>query len=287
LIEACSKQQTEPLRLIFHLSHCGSTLVSRLLQEATAILPLREPASLRALAAFFRDLGHPLSLLDEARYHQLEALILQLLARSYPGRQGALVKATSDCSNLACRILELQPKARAALLYLPLEGFLATMLRSELRRRETQSFAQSRLADLQQEPGCEDIRIHQLDAGQLTAMSWLSNLSQLHQAATRYPERCRLYDFETFLEDPAETLQQTSLGLDLDAQPAAIDKALSGPIMQAYSKDPTMRYDQQARQAELRRSQERFADQIESGMRWAGKLTTQVPGLAALAKFLN
>ena len=287
MIEAANRRQPPPLRLIFHVSHCGSTLISRLLQLATPILPLREPGSIQALAAFFRDLGQPLSLVNEARYQQLEQLILQLLARCYSPRQCALIKASSDCSVLASRILDQRQDARATLLYLPLESYLTTMLRSDLRRQETQSSAQSRLADLQQEPGCEEIRIHALDAGQLTAMSWLSNMARLQAAASQHPGRCRLFDFESFLEHSVDTLLEICHCLDLETTPQAIQAALSGPLMQAYSKDPTLRYDRQSRQLELARCQEQFGDQIRSGMVWAEKMIKRAPGLAPLGEFLS
>src|SRR5215813_12307364 len=45
------------LHFIFHAGHVGSTLLSRLLDEAGRVLPLREPLALRALADAF-DAGH-------------------------------------------------------------------------------------------------------------------------------------------------------------------------------------------------------------------------------------
>ena len=41
---------SQPPHFIFHLGHCGSTLLSRALASTPAVLPLREPLTLRRLA---------------------------------------------------------------------------------------------------------------------------------------------------------------------------------------------------------------------------------------------
>ena len=57
-----------PLHFIFHTGHVGSTLLSRLLDETGAVLPLREPLPLRVLADAHDALGRPESLLDAPQF---------------------------------------------------------------------------------------------------------------------------------------------------------------------------------------------------------------------------
>ena len=57
-----------PLHFIFHTGHVGSTLLSRLLDEAGTVLGLREPLPLRTLAEAQDVLGRPESLLAAAQF---------------------------------------------------------------------------------------------------------------------------------------------------------------------------------------------------------------------------
>ncbi|MEM6935792.1 MAG: hypothetical protein AAF552_05010, partial [Pseudomonadota bacterium] len=67
-MEACREPLAEvevlPALWVFHHGHCGSTYLSRMLEQLSPLLALREPVTLRALAVFQRDLESPLSLMD-------------------------------------------------------------------------------------------------------------------------------------------------------------------------------------------------------------------------------
>ena len=84
---------------IFHIGHCGSTLLSRLLPAIAPLLPVREPAVLRTLAESRRASGNPRGRGDDERSRLFE-LMVSLVARSYRPDQTALIKAASDCNNL-------------------------------------------------------------------------------------------------------------------------------------------------------------------------------------------
>src|SRR6185295_10280597 len=60
-----------PLHFIFHTGHVGSTLLSRLLEEAGTVLGLREPLPLRTLADAYDVLGKPESLLGSPQFESL------------------------------------------------------------------------------------------------------------------------------------------------------------------------------------------------------------------------
>ncbi|MDX1556956.1 MAG: hypothetical protein R3212_13070, partial [Xanthomonadales bacterium] len=48
-----------PMGFIFHVGHCGSTLLSRALGVSDRFLPFREPLTLRHLSAEHRELDSP------------------------------------------------------------------------------------------------------------------------------------------------------------------------------------------------------------------------------------
>ena len=267
LSDELNAQPTRQSVGIFHISHCGSTLLSRVLAELTGMLPLREPALLRMLAALERDRTSPLAVLEPAVADALQGAMLRLLSRTFDGAGRALLKATSDCTNLTQSYLAHNPDNRIVGMTMQVESYLATMLRSEPRREETQGFAVSRLADLHRCLGADDIRLYELAAGPLAAMSWLSSMLQLTTLAEQYPDRVLLVDFEAWLGDPlAETRRVLAFVGD-----AAADDAIDGCVEQAlrlYSKDPTLKYGIDVRNQELAVSRQSHAAAIAEGLKW-------------------
>src|SRR5690348_16742013 len=66
VIQACQPLLADNWRLgfIFHIGHCGSTLLSRVLGEHPTVLALREPLVLKTLAEQQRQLGRPEAFMD-------------------------------------------------------------------------------------------------------------------------------------------------------------------------------------------------------------------------------
>src|SRR5262249_35897153 len=85
-----SPRPIRPLHFIFPSGHVGSTLLSRLLDQTDAILPLREPLPLRAMASAFDTTAAGL---DE----RLE-ILLQLWERGFADTQAVVLKATSTAA---------------------------------------------------------------------------------------------------------------------------------------------------------------------------------------------
>lgn len=106
-----------PLHWLFHIGHCGSTLVSRLLDLVPGILGLREPLPLLTLAHGRTD---PAVAAWQPR-------VRALLARGFPDTAAVVVKPTSLVATIAHQLV---PGAgRACLLWVDLETWLTTMLR--------------------------------------------------------------------------------------------------------------------------------------------------------------
>ena len=70
-ILADSDTQAPPTRYIFHIGHCGSTLIARLLGELEQFLSLREPPVLMGLSRSCRVLDSPEFGLDRDRWQAL------------------------------------------------------------------------------------------------------------------------------------------------------------------------------------------------------------------------
>ena len=113
-----------PPQWIFHIGHCGSTLLSRLLPAVAPLWPVREPMVLRSLAGALRASGGSRS--DD--WQRLFDMMVSLVSRSFHSDEPALIKATSDCNNLIEPALARSAASRAVLMYVPLKSYLATMI---------------------------------------------------------------------------------------------------------------------------------------------------------------
>jgi len=90
LVALDAEPSLEPAGMIFHLSRCGSTLVSRLLRTVPGVVVLAEPAPLNALLRLGPDR------VDEATLVRLVRLLVRALGRCRHGDERQLVlKCTS------------------------------------------------------------------------------------------------------------------------------------------------------------------------------------------------
>lgn len=273
MVRALARSEAMPVHWIFHMGHCGSTLISRLLEALQpGQLALREPLPLLTLVTLWRQLDDDLSVLDPARFAPLERSICALLARRYEPALPTQVKATSDCLPLAARLLALHTDSRALGIELSLERYLQVMLRNPVRRSELMGHSQARLADLRLKVPASDLRIYRLSPGQLAAMSWLSLQLWLEAAVA---EGALRLNFDQFLARPADTLARVCNHLQFAADPSAIERVLASGISDRYAKDPGQPFDAEARQAQLAESARSNAEEIRAGIAWAESMAAQ------------
>lgn len=270
---------------IFHVSHCGSTLVSRLLAGLPGCLPLREPLPLLALALARRELGRPMARLDTAGWDGLFDLYLRLAARSYRDGERALIKATSICANLVAPFLAHGEDSRALLLYTDLETWLATMLRGEAVRVNGRHYAPAWLTDFIALTGRDDLRLTAMVEAEQFALNWLTGMLHFQAALERMPARVQACDFEVFLAEPVAGIQGAASFLGLDATRAP--ELAAGPLMRSYAKDPTQPFDAAQRRRELQAAQAKVGGEIRAGLAYAERLVKELPALAPLARHFS
>lgn len=284
------RQRTEQLRVpaphgIFHVSHCGSTLVSRLLAELPGCLPVREPLVALVLAQEKRELPRPTARLDEAGWSALLEAGLRTLSRVYRPQERAMLKFTSACSNLLPDFLGRAPESRALLLHADLETWLAVMLRGPDVRVNGRFYAQSWLKDLHVLTGRTDVRLAPLDDAAMFAVNWLTGMLHFERARQAHGDRAQRLDFAEFLASPAAELERLARLFGLDASRAAT--VVSGPLMSSYSKRPNERFDAAARAKEMERSRAQFGVEIKAGMAYAERLCRETGELAPLSAYFT
>lgn len=278
-------EPSQPAHFIFHPGHCGTTLISRLLDQLPGVLGIREPAPLRVLAAQWREQGDPLAHLSPTACRRLERVLFSLYARTFTGDRRVVVKATSDCCNLAGRVHAFHQGSRLLWVYADLETFLSTMLRNDVRREETRQFAQPRLMDLHRWLDTDWPRLHEMGLAERTAMNWISSMA--HMLPFSDDARLLAQDFGDFLAHPEECLGAIAAHFGLQCRGREIRAALDSEVMRHYSKEPTSRFDaeQRARQLDASRRDNRKA--IETGLAFAESMQKRFPALEPLSGMLR
>ena len=249
---------------IFHMAHCGSTLLARALDGDDAALVLREPLGLRQLgvAAAHGDGG----LADALR-----------LATSLYGRRlgtdgvPTLVKANVPVNFLLRELLA--SGTPALLLYHPLAAWLTAVLGSEANRNWVR-FVTDELA-----PGIERWAgpLAGLDETQRAAALWLAQARMFASALAANPH-VRSLAADTLYAQPAPTLAEAARLFGRDDDPAAIAATVAGPVFSSYSKNPDIAFDAAARAAQRAATATALAGEIAAARRWVAGRAREFPG---------
>jgi len=257
-------RDVRPLHFIFHAGHVGSTLLSRLIDETGRVLPLREPLPLRTLAGDFA----------QARAE----LFLKLWERGFADIDAVVLKATSSTQRIAPALLALRPQAKAVMLNLGAESYLATMLAGENSTADLNAQGPERLHRLGAHIG------HALPPpktlGELIAMSWLAE--RVTQSAARRLLGARILevDFDAMLAALPQTLARVLAHFGLAPDRAA--QIAQGPALTRYSKAPEHGYSPGLRAQLLAQARRDFAPEIREALLWLDRLRAAHPALVAV-----
>lgn len=245
---------------IFHVAHCGSTLLARALDELAggANLVLREPLALRQLSL--------------TRDSERLRLVLAMLARRYPGGGRSLVKANVPVNFLLDEIAAVDPAAPAILLKLDLPDYLLAILRSDQHRVWLRTIVGQFAAEL----GVTG----QLSDAQAAAALWLGQMRRFAAAAGQMPH-ARVLDAEQFYGDPAETLRRAADLLGVETNLAEIAAVVAGPLFTTYSKRPGQAFDNTARLARRDALAQALGAEIAEAQDWLAKTAPDAGSLAA------
>jgi hypothetical protein len=270
---------------IFHIGHCGSTLVSRLLDRWPGVLGYREPLPLRTLAALREELGTPLARMDAAQWDAVFATLAAALARRPAEASCLVVKATSSANALIDPWLA-APGANALLLHVRLGAYLATILKSASARSDALAFAPARLGALHALLGDDALRLPPLAPAERIALGWLAELARFAHAAARHGARVLRLDFDAFLATPADALAALAAHFRLGNDAASVARALDPAVLGSYAKATEHAYDATARAADLAESRRRFGAEVDAGLRFAERTISRYPDLSGLGALL-
>jgi hypothetical protein len=271
-----------PLHFIFHTGHVGSTLLTRLFEDAADVLLLREPLPLRALAQAHDALGQVDSLLSPQEFDAALGTFLRLWSRGYSGTQAVVVKATSTAGRIAAPVLDADAASRAIYMNLRAEPYLATLLAGQNSPIDLRGHGPERMRRLQSRSTQPLPPLSGLSLGELAAMSWLCETSTQREAAERFPDRVMALDFDDFLANVGDAMVRVLAHLGLphnDKIVSAIERSAS---LTRYSKAPEYEYSAGIRAEILREARRDHREEIRKGIAWLENRARSDPGLARI-----
>jgi hypothetical protein len=254
-----------PTAWIFHMAHCGSTLLARALDDPGASLVLREPLALRQTAIQR----------DPARL----PLVLAMLAKRYRDDAPTLVKANVPVNFLLPQFAVAQPDLRAILLYLPLRAYLLAILRDENHR------GWLRHVTMQLAPYIGDWSA--LNDAERGAALWLAQVEAFTTALSALPN-ARTLDAEMLFDAPLPVLRTAAAHLGVPLGPEALETVVVGPLFSTYSKDPRVAFDNAARRDRAAQVAAAIAPELDAAQAWVErKASTSTPDAALVAAALS
>lgn len=260
------------MHYLFHIGHCGSTLLSRMLGALGGVLSLREPPPLLELAQCKRRAtGYEIG---ETRWRQACELTLALLSRTFRAADVAVVKPNSHANNLIRELLAWHPGCRGVLLHVDLETYLATMLRPHMRPETERAVDESRLEDFRRRMNAEEPPLQALNEAQQIALVWLMQMREFADALENEAHRDRIHviEFGDLLDDSRGRLAELADFLRLDSGSPALDRALGPATTGRYSKLTHEPYDAEARERILEESRRAHASEISTGIEWVEQM---------------
>jgi hypothetical protein len=234
---------------IFHIAHCGSTLLARALDLPVRSLVLREPLALRQLGVQ-RIAGDPRLPLTAA-----------VLGRRYRPEAPAIVKANVPVNFIAADLLALDPEAPAIFLYFPLRTYLLAILRSEAHC----GWVMNVTSQLPGAPAGGDVV-------ERAAWLWLTQMQLYDAALTRFPGARSLHAEELF-GAPRDTLAAAAAHFGMEMAATELDAIVNGPLFATYSKGSGQPFDNAARLAQQAEAAARLGSELDRARHWAAQRT--------------
>jgi hypothetical protein len=256
------------LFFIFHIAHCGSTLLARAIDVPGRTLVIREPFALRQLAV---DAVAANVASDPVTRERCLHLATALLGRRYAEDQPVIVKANVPVNFILEPLMALHPESRGILLYADLDDYLLSVLKTPIHRRWVMNVS-SQLADaIRATPGLEDTNLTALDAPQTAACLWIAQLNRFHRAIAEC-DRLKSLNCRDLFGRPAETLREAMKLAGAPVTPSEAQAIAEGDLFRRHAKDPRRKFDRSARARQMARLAEEMAPELEAARSWAASM---------------
>lgn len=249
-----------PISYIFHIAHCGSTLLARALDLKSENLVLREPYTLRQLGVDAAAGG------GEAFEKKLH-LVRSLLARRYNQAGPVIVKANVPVNCMIPALMAPKAHQLAILLHYGLEDYLLAMLRAPMHRNWVQLVTTELKSAIEGATGAiaadESVPV-------AAARLWLTQMLQFQAALASFPNTKSLCAEELF-EHPKRAIAAAFELFGQAQSPETVEAIVGSEVFTRYSKDPRHQFDNAQRVERRARLKQELAAELEAARVWVSK----------------
>lgn len=273
-------------RFIFHISHVGSTLMSRAIGAAPNVLSLREPVLLRWLSEIRASLTAPESRYTAVGYTKTLKIVLALLARKIDPTDTVVVKVTSFANILAEDILTLQPKSSAIGMYCRFHPFAANVLKGGGAWSDMVAQAPGRMKRLHAMLGRQPWQLAFMGPGEIVALNWLTEMLTLARVEQRHSGRFKWVDFDEFLAPAAPNVAAVASDLNIKWSKQADLNLRQREVLSTNSKNISKSFDSSSRNKVIADVQKSSSDEIGRGLAWLQRAISDHRECRIIEKFL-
>lgn len=261
-----------PLNYVFHVAHCGSTLLARALDIADRTLVIREPFALRQLGA--DAAAQPGGPRDPDDWSRRLGLVSGLLGRTWGPAQAAIVKANVPVNFIIPRLMQLEEGNRGILLYAELERYLVSVLKSPMHQRWVMNVLGHIAGAVMTTAPFDKINLAAMTPPQAAACLWLVQMYRFADALSGEP-RLKSLNCEDLFSRPFDTLTAAFAHFDIEIDEEDVRAIIDGGLFGRHAKIPDRPYDKDTRDAELEASKRRLATEIKSAVSWAEQVLSK------------
>ena len=245
---------------IFHIAHCGSTLLARALDLPDQNIVTREPLILRQLAVTASN-GEK----SEAWSKQL-ALSSALLSRRYIADGPAIVKANVPVNFIIPELLTLNPKQKSILLYFGLEHYLFAILRSPNHRKWVHSVVHEMRGAISKFTPVDET----MTDAQKAAALWFAQIS-IYANILSTNDCAVSLNAETLFNDPLNTIGNAFTHFGQPQEDKTAQEIIESDLFAKYSKNPKVKFDNDARLERRNNLRKELAPELDQAQDWVRK----------------
>ena len=262
---------------IFHIAHCGSTLLARALDHLDRSLVLREPLALRQLGV---ARAQSASGEREKEWRSRLRLTVRLAGRRYRPEAPVVVKANVPVNFIVPDLMEMAPSP-TIFLYVPLRAYLLAILRSADHRGWVMNITTQLQPVLTRLVG----HIEEAEISERAAALWMAQMRLYADAMQRFAGARSLHAEDLFNE-PRPSIAAAAAHLGIEMPERDLDAVVTGPLFSTYSKSPAEAFDN-ARRLEVQAQTARLlGSEIDKARRWVEGRLAHCPLPPALDRAL-
>ena len=251
-----------PLSYIFHTAFCGSTLLSRALNEVPRVMVLKEPDVLMQISSQSLIVGN-----ENVVPYLVDCL--KELSKPWAAAGSVVIKPTNSVNRIILEILDLYP-GKTILLYSGLEDFLVSCFKklpmAELKLRW---MAQHLIHTTQLQKNLNVETLHPFGFVEACVITWYSQMEYFAKAIELdHGDNIRTLNMKDMLAKPFESVQAASLFLGLEKSDAELAKSV-GREFNRNSKALGNIYTEAERSLEVSQVRAQYSSLLKVALKWA------------------